>query len=94
MARGVLLPAASEMDRGQVMDAGRYFYPSETSRHAATILGFPSKYSITPVYYEATCTDVANLASAISVFEPVRLYCRPEDVSKAQSVVSQAATQY
>lgn len=94
MAIEILLPAASEIGRVQVMDAGKYFYPGETSRHAATILGFPSKYSITPVYYEKTCTDVANLASAISAFKPVRLYCRPEDVPKAQLMVNQAATQY
>lgn len=73
---------------------GKYIYPAETSRHAATILGFPSKISIASAYYESACTDIANLASAISAFEPVRLYTRPEDVPKAQSMVSQAATRY
>lgn len=76
------------------MAAGKYLYPAETSRHAATILGFPSKYSTASVYYEKICTDVANLASAISTFEPVRLYSRAGDVSKAQSMVNQAATRY
>ncbi|KAJ5606215.1 hypothetical protein N7510_008996 [Penicillium lagena] len=77
-----------------IKSAGRYLYPAETSRHAATILGFPSKVSIAGAYYENACTDIANLASAISAFEPVRLYTRPEDVPKAQSLVSRAATAY
>lgn len=74
--------------------AAKYIYPGETSRHAATILGFPSRFSIAAAYYESACTDIANLASAISAFERVRLYTRPEDVPKAQSMVSQAATKY
>ena len=74
--------------------AGKYLYPRETSRHAATILGFPSKFSIAPAYYESACTDIASLAAAISAHEPVRLYTRPEDVSKANSMVGQAVTKY
>ncbi|KAK5787919.1 hypothetical protein VI817_010415 [Penicillium citrinum] len=73
---------------------GRYLYPAETSRHAATILGFPSKYALPAAYYEHACTDIASLASAISAFEPVRLYTRPEDVQKAQSMVSLASKKY
>jgi agmatine/peptidylarginine deiminase len=72
----------------------RYFHPGETSRHAATVLGFPSKFSIAPAYYESACTDIAHLASVISAFEPVRLYTRAEDVPKAKSMVRQAVTQY
>ncbi|KAJ5991293.1 hypothetical protein N7522_011500 [Penicillium canescens] len=72
----------------------RYIHPGETSRHAATILGFPSKFSIAPAYYESACTDIAHLASVISAFEPVRLYTRAEDVLKATSMVRQAVTQY
>ena len=45
-------------------------------------------------YYGRTCTDIANLASAISAFEPVRLHTRPEDVPKAQSMVCEATAQY
>ncbi|KAJ5391234.1 hypothetical protein N7509_006724 [Penicillium cosmopolitanum] len=73
---------------------GRYLYPAETSRHAATILGFPSKYALAPAYYEHACTDIASLASAISAFEPVRLYARSEDVGKAQSMVKLASETY
>ena len=45
-------------------------------------------------YYEKTCIDIANLASAISAFEHVRLHTRPEDIPKARSMVCQAITQY
>lgn len=65
----------------------RYIYPAETTRHIATILGFPSKHSIAPAYYEDACKEIANLATTISAFEPVRLYARPEDTSKAQSLI-------
>lgn len=65
----------------------RYVYPAETSPHIATILGFPSRYSIAEEYYEAACNEIAHLAAAISEFEPVRLFCRPEDVDKAQAMV-------
>ncbi|CAG8197997.1 unnamed protein product [Penicillium olsonii] len=73
---------------------GKYRYPQETARHAATILGFPSKVSIAPAYYESACTDIASLAAAISAHEPVRLYTRPEDVSKADSMLAQASRKY
>ncbi|KAF7590284.1 hypothetical protein BBP40_003021 [Aspergillus hancockii] len=71
----------------------RYVYPAETSRHIATILGFPSKCSIAVEYYESACSEIAHLAAAISVFEPVRLYCRPEDVEKAQSMVNETVAE-
>ncbi|KAJ6138922.1 hypothetical protein N7471_005408 [Penicillium samsonianum] len=73
---------------------GRFFLPQETARHAATILGFPSKASIASTYYESACVDIASLASVISAHEPVRLYARPEDVQKAKSMISQAITKY
>lgn len=73
---------------------GRFRYPSETSRHAATILSFPSVYSIAAAYYDSACIEIASLASAISAFEPVRLFARPEDVLKAQALVEQTNTKY
>lgn len=74
--------------------AARFRYPNGTSRHAATILGFPSISSIAAAYYDSACHDIASLASAISAFEPVRLFARPEDVSKAQALVEQTNTKY
>lgn len=69
--------------------AERYFLPPETSPHCATILGFPSKYSMPSVYYQDACREIIQLAAAIAPFEPVRLYARPEDVPNAQSMVNQ-----
>ncbi|KAJ5118080.1 uncharacterized protein N7443_003238 [Penicillium atrosanguineum] len=77
-----------------VLSAAKYTYPSETSRHAATILGFPSTHSIASEYYETACFEIASLACAISEFEPVRLYTRTEDISKAQSKIKEADTKY
>lgn len=74
--------------------AARFRLPSETSRHAATILGFPSVSSIAAAYYDSACLDIAILASAISHFEPIRLFARPEDVSQAQALVEQTNTKY
>lgn len=71
--------------------AERYIYPAEWSRHLATILGFPSKCSIASTYYSDACQEIINLAIAISSFEPVRLYTRPEDVPKAQSMIDKYA---
>lgn len=89
-----LFSAASKEAFSSGKGVRKYFYPAETSRHAATILGFPSKCSTPPQCYENACGDIANLASAISAFEPVRLYTRPEDIPKSQPMVSQALTKY
>lgn len=69
--------------------AERFLYPAEWSPHLATILGFPSEYSIASTYYEDARQEIINLATAISAFEPVRLYARPEDVPKAQSMIDE-----
>ncbi|GAB1207602.1 hypothetical protein APSETT445_006326 [Aspergillus pseudonomiae] len=72
----------------------RYVAPAETARHIATILGFPSKISIAAEYYEDACKDIASLASAISAFERVRLYTRPEDIPKAQTLVTKSIAKF
>lgn len=74
--------------------AESYNHPGETERHASTLLSFPSKQSIASSYYEMACSDIANLASAISAFEPVHLFTRPEDVAKATAKLNQAAKKY
>lgn len=88
-----LLSAASKAAFSSGKGVRKYLYPAETSRHAATILGFPSKCS-TPQNYENACGDIASLASAILAFEPVRLYMRPENIPESQPIVSQALTKY
>lgn len=78
---------SSKLANIQSVSTQRYVYPAGTSPHIATILGFPSVHSIASAYYEDACKEIANLASAISAFEPVRLYARPEDTSKARSMI-------
>lgn len=67
---------------------GQYIYPAGTSRHIATILGFPSRYSLASAYYPEACNEIGNLAATISAFEPVRLYARPEDTTNAKFIVT------
>lgn len=78
---------ASRMARS-LAQTRRYIYPAETSRHLATILGFPSKHSFCATYYEQACKEIGNLAATISAFEPVRLYARPEDTMRAKTIVT------
>ncbi|CAI7596310.1 unnamed protein product [Penicillium pancosmium] len=63
-------------------------YPAETGPHIATILGFPSIHSLPSFYHSVACGEIIGLAVAVSHFEPVRLYTRPEEVSLAQSLLS------
>lgn len=63
-------------------------YPAETCRHIATILGFPSIYSLPSSQHSVACGEIIRLAVAVSQFEPVRLYTRPEEIPLAQSMLS------
>lgn len=63
-------------------------YPAETALHIATILGFPSKCSLPSSHHRVACGEIIELAAAVSHFEPVRLYTRPEDIPLAQSMLS------
>ena len=66
-------------------------YPAEWSRHDATILGFPSQVSLPSHLRIAACQEIVSLADAISHFEPVRLYTRPEDIQLAHSMLPEVA---
>ena len=66
----------------------KYTYLAETTPHLATILGFPTRCSTFPALYNSTCTEIIDLACTIAAFEPVRLHARPEDLSKAQKLIS------
>ncbi|KAJ5938548.1 hypothetical protein N7466_001682 [Penicillium verhagenii] len=74
----------TEMDKTK-----KYTFLAETTPHLATILGFPSRCSTFPALYTRTCTEIIDLACTIAAFEPVRLHVRPEDLSKAQTLISQ-----
>jgi agmatine deiminase len=68
---------------------GRYVFPAESEPHEATILGFPSRCSLPPGQYDAVCRELAELAAAITEFEPVRIYVRPEDTPWAESLLKE-----
>lgn len=68
-------------------EAAQYWFPAETALHAATILGFPSKNSLSRPYNNVFRTEVVDLAAAISGFEPVRLYARPEEATAAKTMM-------
>lgn len=66
-----------------------YLFPGAFARHSATILGFPSRASLSARFCEPARNEIASLAVAISEFEPVRLYAQPSDVDKAKSLIDQ-----
>lgn len=86
-------PRSSENNHhGQHKDApletGNFSFPPEWHPHVMTILGFPSRASCLESLWEKNCEEIIDIAAAISDFEPVRLYARPEDVEYAQSLVN------
>ncbi|KAI9038456.1 agmatine deiminase family protein [Aspergillus affinis] len=70
-------------------ETARFYLPHESVPHAATILGFPSRQSVSKALHPGTCREIVDLAATIAEFEPVRLYTRPEDISSAQELIKQ-----
>jgi agmatine deiminase len=70
------------------LETGQFTFPPEWDPHIATILGFPSRASCLEALWEKNCEEIIDIAAAISDFEPVRLYTRPEDIQYAQSLVN------
>ncbi|CAI7604742.1 unnamed protein product [Penicillium glandicola] len=68
-----LQPSHTSSDEVKVQQ-GSYIFPAESERHEATIMGLPSRCSLPPDQYNAMCNELAQLAAAITEFEPVRLY--------------------
>ncbi|KAJ5914620.1 Peptidyl-arginine deiminase Porphyromonas-type [Penicillium tannophilum] len=66
---------------------GRYIIPAESEQHEASVLGFPSRSSLPPDKYDAVCIELAELATAIAEFEPVRIYVRPADKTLLESLL-------
>lgn len=66
---------------------GRYIFPAESEQHEATIIGFPSCFSLSPDKCDAVCIELAELATAIAEFEPVRIYVRPADKTLLESLL-------
>ncbi|KAJ5894986.1 hypothetical protein N7495_006677 [Penicillium taxi] len=81
----------NDPDETEDHQQGKYILPAEGEHHLATMMGFPSRCSLPPSQYDAVCNELVELASAISDFEPVRMYVRPEDKDLAESLIMMAA---
>ncbi|KAJ5795020.1 hypothetical protein N7457_001619 [Penicillium paradoxum] len=79
--------SAPSINDERKLQQGSYFFPAESDRHEATIMGFPSRCSLPPDQYDDVCKELVQLAAAITEFEPVRLYVRPEEIQLAKSLV-------
>lgn len=82
-----LLSSHTSINNGSKTQQGSYFFPAESERHEATIMGLPSRCSLPPDQYDGVCKELAQLAAAIAEFEPVRLYVRPEEIQLAETLV-------
>lgn len=71
----------------KLLHQGEFVFPPESDPHEATILGFPSRVSLPPEMYDEVCEELAELATAVAEFEPVRMYIRPEDIAFAQTLL-------
>ena len=76
------------LNEGAPLKTGHFNFPPEWHPHIATILGFPSRASCLESLWEKNCEEIIDIAAAISDFESVRLYARPEDVEYATSLVN------
>ncbi|KAK1148645.1 hypothetical protein N8T08_008530 [Aspergillus melleus] len=79
----------SSLHHHQHQQTTQFYLPHESAPHAATILGFPSRQSVSKAFHPGTCREIVDLAATIAEFEPVRLYTRPEDIASAQELIKQ-----
>ncbi|KAH8424531.1 agmatine deiminase family protein [Aspergillus melleus] len=79
----------SSLHHQQQQQTAQFYLPHESVPHAAAILGFPSRQSVSRAFHPGTCREIVDLAVTIAEFEPVRLYTRPEDIVSAQGLIKQ-----
>ncbi|KAF5608478.1 peptidylarginine deiminase s [Fusarium subglutinans] len=84
----------SFMDPGQTQRiSGRYRMPPEWQKHSQTLTAWPSPASIVEENsLRQARAEVSALSNAISRFEPVTMFARPEDVHEASETVSDNVT--
>ncbi|KAI8671897.1 hypothetical protein NCS57_00666200 [Fusarium keratoplasticum] len=73
----------------------RFYMPAEWSNHSHTLMVWPDSASIPWPYHEAIHSaryEVSAIANAISHFQPVTMYARPHNVSRAKDTVSERVT--
>ncbi|KAF5595680.1 peptidylarginine deiminase s [Fusarium pseudocircinatum] len=92
--RSIKSPTKGFMDPGQMQRiSGRYRMPPEWQKHSQTLTAWPSPASIMEenVLRQARA-EVSALSNAISRFEPVTMFTRPEHVHEASETVSDHVT--
>ncbi|CVL01645.1 related to peptidylarginine deiminase and related enzymes [Fusarium proliferatum] len=92
--RSIKSPIKSFMDPGQMQRISRrYHMPPEWQKHSQTLTAWPSGASIVEekILRQARA-EVSALSNAISRFEPVTMFARPEDVHEASETVSDNVT--
>ncbi|MER7765113.1 agmatine deiminase family protein [Streptomyces sp. NPDC097619] len=79
-ALGPVLPAAS----ARAVAAGNLYMPAETDRHLRTYMAWPALSSVWGDGLGAVRRDIAEVAHAISRFEPVVVLARPSQAAEAR----------
>ncbi|KAF4958851.1 hypothetical protein FGADI_2053 [Fusarium gaditjirri] len=92
--RSIKAPVKSFMDPGQMQrNYGRYRMPPEWQKHSQTLTAWPSPASIIDEkILRRARAEVSALSNAISRFEPVTMFTRPEDADEASKTVSNNVT--
>ncbi|EWZ82191.1 hypothetical protein FOWG_13897 [Fusarium oxysporum f. sp. lycopersici MN25] len=94
LQRSIKAPVKSFMDPSQIQRiSGRYRMPPEWQKHSQTLTAWPSPASIVDekILRQARA-EVSALSNAVSRFEPVTMFARPEDVYEASATVSDNVT--
>ncbi|KAF4500331.1 peptidylarginine deiminase s [Fusarium agapanthi] len=92
--RSIKSPIKSLMDPCQIQRVSwRFRMPPEWQKHSQTLTAWPSPASIIEenILRQARA-EVSALSNAISRFEPVTMFTRPEDVHEASETVSDNVT--
>ncbi|KAG5745316.1 hypothetical protein H9Q72_008234 [Fusarium xylarioides] len=92
--RSIKSPIKGFMDPGQMQRiSGGYRMPPEWQKHSQTLTAWPSPASIIEenILRQARA-EVSALSNAISRFEPVTMFTRPEDLREASETVSDNVT--
>ncbi|KAF5723042.1 peptidylarginine deiminase s [Fusarium mundagurra] len=94
LRRSIKSPIKGFMDPGQMQRvSGRYRMPPEWQKHSQTLTAWPSPASIIEEnILRKARAEVSALSNAISRFEPVTMFARPEYVHEASETVSDNVT--
>ncbi|MEM7320167.1 MAG: agmatine deiminase family protein [Pseudomonadota bacterium] len=93
LAKGLAVAAASGVSgKGMALSTDGYFVPAEESPHQRTFMQWPVSRRVhpDPVFLDMTQQTIADIANAISEFEPVVMLAASDDHSGARQKLSAA----